>query len=90
MAELQLRIYYHGWGGVLGWMKCKIRLISVRYGLGWALGLAELDNTAELGHMGLELGLNLSFEDFPGVLTLKQLNLVFFIICPCYIPLSSL
>ena len=29
-------------------------------------GLAQLGNTAEFGHLGLELGLNLSFEDFPG------------------------
>ena len=30
LAELQLRIYHHRWGGVAWCMKCKIRLISVR------------------------------------------------------------
>ena len=30
------------------------------------MGSAELGNRVELGHMGLELGLNLSFKDFPG------------------------
>ena len=34
--------------------------------MGMDYGLAQLGNTAEFGHLGLELGLNLSFEDFPG------------------------
>ena len=29
LAELQLRIYCHRWGGVARWMKCNIRLSSV-------------------------------------------------------------
>ena len=28
LAELQLRIYWHGMGGVGGWSKCKVRLVS--------------------------------------------------------------
>ena len=35
-------------------------------GMGMCYGLAELDNKAEFVHLGLELRLNLSFEDFPG------------------------
>ena len=46
-----------GWGGVAGWMKCKIRL---------GLGLSGARPKAEFGHLELEHGLNLSFEEFPG------------------------
>ena len=34
--------------------------------MGMDYGLAQLGTTAEFGHLGLELGLNLSFEDSPG------------------------
>ena len=44
LAELELRIYYHRWGWVARWMKCKIRLSSASSGMG--LGLAELGNKA--------------------------------------------
>ena len=45
-------------------MKCKIRLSSASYSMGW--GLAELVNKANLCLVGLELWLNLNLEDFPG------------------------
>ena len=41
-------------------MKCKIRLISARQGMG--MGLAELGNKAEFVHLGLELGRILAFQ----------------------------
>ena len=33
-SELQLRIYYHRWGGVMGWMKFKISQLGHGLGLG--------------------------------------------------------
>jgi len=42
LAELKPRVYYHRWGGVMGWMKFKISQLG--HGLG--LGLAELGNKA--------------------------------------------
>ena len=66
LAELQLRIYYHRWGGFAGWAKCYIRLSSVSKDMGRGMGLAELGNKAELDQLGLELWLNWSLEDFPG------------------------
>ena len=38
-------------------MKCKIRLSSARWGMGW--GLVEPGNKAELCKLGLDLGLSL-------------------------------
>ena len=65
-TELQLRIYYHRWGGVTGWKKCNIRLSKVSKDMGRGFGLAELGNKAELDQLGLDFLLNLSLGDFPG------------------------
>ena len=64
MAELKLRIYQHRWGGMMGWMKCNIRLNSVSKDMVRGMGLAELGNKAELDQLGLWL--NWSLEDIPG------------------------
>ena len=36
LALIQLRIYWHRWGG--GWMKCEIRLKLSQLGYSWQLG----------------------------------------------------
>ena len=47
-------------------MKCKIRLSSASFGMGWGCGLAKLGEKAELNQLGVKIGRNFSLEDFPG------------------------